>query len=223
MAPYYEYRGGPPSVAAPAGRDLPNSIELRVALSPLRFFPPAVQTAIVNLMADKVLVRYGAIPEVARFGVECAEPIERGAAVVVRTHRGLQVGTLLQPAPGHAAGPNGHGSDFVLVRPAEGADRRAAAELRTDCETQFNEWRRRIEQWNLDLQLIDLEWTLDRAKLILYVLNERGPDCTKLALHAAAAGLGLVEVQPVDENGLVALQTAGGCGSGGCGSGGCHA
>ena len=71
----------------------------------------------------------------------------------------------------------------------------------------------------LDLQLIDLEWTLDRTKLILYVLNERGPDCTKLALQAAAAGLGLVEVQPVDENGLVAVEPSGGCGSGGCG---CH-
>jgi cell fate regulator YaaT (PSP1 superfamily) len=171
-------------------------------------------------MTDGILVRYGAIPEVARFDLECAETAGRGAEVVVRTHRGLQVGTLLQPVDGKGAA--GGGGDFAILRTAGAPDRQAAAELRADCERQFQIWRQRIVQWNLDLELIDLEWTLDRAKLILYVLNERGPDCTKLALHAAAAGLGLVEVQPVDENGLVAQPgTGGGCGSGGGGCG-CH-
>jgi hypothetical protein len=75
----------------------------------------------------------------------------------------------------------------------------------------------------LNLELVDLEWIIDPRKLVLYVLNERGPDCTKLALQAAAAGLGIIEVQPIDAQGLVQLESSGGgCGSGGCGSGGCH-
>ena len=66
----------------------------------------------------------------------------------------------------------------------------------------------------------DMEWTLDRQKLVLYVLGGRGPETTKLALQAAAAGLAVVEVQPVDANGPVPVPAAGGggCGSGGCGS-----
>ena len=48
------------------------------------------------------------------------------------------------------------------------------------------------------MELIDLEWTLDKSKLILYVLNDRGPEATRLGLQAAAAGLGTVEVQPAD-------------------------
>jgi hypothetical protein len=69
------------------------------------------------------------------------------------------------------------------------------------------------------LQLVDLEWLFEPEKLVLYVLNERGPDCTKLALQAAAAGLGIIEVQPVDAQGVVRLESTGGCGTGGCG---CH-
>ena len=66
----------------------------------------------------------------------------------------------------------------------------------------------------------DLEWTLDRQKLVLYVLGGRGPDTTRLALQAAAAGLSVIEVQPVSAEGVVPLPAAGGgCGSGGCG---CH-
>ena len=75
---------------------------------------------------------------------------------------------------------------------------------------------RMLDERNVDVQLVDLEWTLDRGKLILYVLNERGPECTKLAIQAAAAGFGLIEVQPVSKDGLVDLPKGGGCGSGGC-------
>jgi hypothetical protein len=79
-------------------------------------------------------------------------------------------------------------------------------------------WCARISDWRLNLELVDLEWTLDRQKLILYVLCERGPDSTKLALQAAAAGLGVIEVQPVSSTGLVTIpQSSCGSGEGGCG------
>jgi hypothetical protein len=98
---------------------------------------------------------------------------------------------------------------------------------RSDCEAQYSRWQTRIREWNLRLELIDLEWTLDHSKLILYVLNDRGPECTRLALQAAAAGFGVVEVQSVGPDGLVPAESGHGCGSGGCGSGGgsngcCH-
>jgi cell fate regulator YaaT (PSP1 superfamily) len=187
--------------------------------------------------AEIVLVRYGAIPEVARFAVAASEPLERGCPVVVRTHRGIEIGTLLERLQAAATprvngspadGPDHNGSadaahavaegdsDFVVLRPATPADLAQAAELRSECEGQFETWRGRIREWNLNLELIDLEWTLDRGRLVLYVLNDRGPDCTKLALQAAAAGLGTIEVQPVGPDGLMQPEPArGGCRSGG--------
>lgn len=162
------------------------------------------------------LVRYGAVPEVARFSASI-QAFGRGDQVVVSTHRGLQLGTILErlkPAKQAVEVESG----FQIERAATAEDLGTGRQIAHDCEEAFAEWCARILQWNLNLELIDLEWTLDRQKLILYVLCERGPDSTKLALQAAAAGLGIIEVQPVSSTGLVTAPPSGGsCGTGGCG------
>jgi cell fate regulator YaaT (PSP1 superfamily) len=184
-------------------------------------------------MTQTVLVRYGAISEVARFCNASGQTLRRGETVVLQTHRGIECGVLLEDAlPVHEqsiADPDLETSAAVtqILRVSTEDDRRAFASLKSNCEEQFAVWQERIRGWSLQLELIDIERTLDDMKLILYVLNDRGPECTRLALLAAAAGLGIVEVQSVGADGLVAAPTGGGCGSGGCGSGGgsdgcCH-
>ncbi len=167
------------------------------------------------------LIRYGAVPEVARFALFSEIELKRGEQVVVETHRGLQLGTVLEQLK------RSHSVDFSEVefqvdRLATTGDQHAARELIADCDAAFPLWCDRIQQWNLNLELIDLEWTLDRQKLILYVLCERGPDSTKLALQAAAAGLGIIEVQPVSSTGLVQPEPSKSCGTGGGGCGCSH-
>jgi cell fate regulator YaaT (PSP1 superfamily) len=182
-------------------------------------------------MAKVVLVRYGAIPEVSRFQVAGNGDEARGDCVVVRTHRGLQLGVVLNEirdavssrSPGTDSSDAAQPPDAVeelppILRRATEEDRVTDERLRGDARATFDSWQKRIQEWKLDLELIDLEWTIDRQKLILYVLNSRGPDCTRLALQAAAAGLGVVEVQPVTAVGLVTVPSA----SGGCGTCGCH-
>ncbi|MFQ5733466.1 MAG: PSP1 C-terminal domain-containing protein [Planctomycetaceae bacterium] len=165
-----------------------------------------------------VLVRYGVIPETARFDPGEGGPYARGQCVVARTHRGTELGTVLETIPRDGSGDDPADRPCV-VRVALAEDERQFREHQRECVTQFETWQRRIADWELELELIDLEWTLDRAKLVLYVLNDRGADCTKLAIYAAAEGLGTVEVQPVTADGLVRMESpGGGCGSGGCGS-----
>lgn len=165
-----------------------------------------------------VLARYGAIAEVARFRWNLNETPRRGMAVVVKCHRGEMLGTVLEPVrlPQESDGD----AEFEVLRVATAADEVAERDARKACADEFPRWQQRIDEWNLELQLIELERTLGGEKTILYVLCDRGPDSTKLALQAAAAGLGIVEVQPVNSDGLVQLPASGGCGSGGCGSGG---
>ncbi len=169
------------------------------------------------------LVRYGAIAEVARFRWTSAESPRRGETVVIRCHRGEMLGTVLEGViAAHDPGAAGD-VESEIVRVATPDDLQTAERLRQKCTAAFPAWLERIDRWNLELQLIDLEQTLDGVKTILYVLCGRGPDSTKLALYAAAEGLGTVEVQPVDSEGLVQLPSGGsggGCGSGG-GGGGC--
>lgn len=164
-------------------------------------------------MPNTYLIRYGAMAEVARVRSAVAESFGAGEAVVLRTQRGKEIGQVLGPAP--ATDEESDDAPAVL-RGATAADIAAADTRRVESESEFFDWRDRIREWSLDLELIDLERTLDGAKLILYVLNERGPETTKLALRAAAAGFGVIEVQPVGPEGLIRAG-GGGCGSGGCG------
>ncbi len=166
-------------------------------------------------MPVNVLVRYGRIPEVAKVVAE--QRRERGEKVVVRTHRGLELATVLETLKNGPRQDETPESDFIVVREATAEDQFEFTGLATRAGDEFQAWQNRIAEWNLDLQLVDLEWTLDREKLILYVLNERGPECTRLAIQAAAAGLGIVEVQPVAATGLVPKESGGGGGCGDCG------
>ena len=165
------------------------------------------------------LVRYGIVPEVARCRLEegLARP-QRGDRVVVETHRGQQIGEIL----GDVRSETEHPAAFTILRSANGDDLAAACRAAEKAAAEFPEWTSRITEWKIDLQVIDLERTLDGSKLVLYVLNDRGPECTRLAIQAAASGFGIIEVQPVDAEGLVSQPSSGGsCGTGGgCGSGG---
>jgi cell fate regulator YaaT (PSP1 superfamily) len=163
--------------------------------------------------SETFLVRYGAMSEVGRFAsaeIHC----ELGAAVVVRSTRGDELGTVIGREQNQEASPE---DAPKVLRLATAEDQRRLSELRAECEAAFGQWQARIREWRVDVELIDLEQTLDGAKLILYVLNDRGPETTKLALHAAAAGHGVIEVQPVGAEGLIHVAAGGGCGS--CGHG----
>ncbi len=203
----------------------------------------------LNVMQSVLLVRYGAVAEVGRFASALVGPEPRGRQVVVRTPHGLQLGAVLQQvsAPGvtsmvqaarqisgdHAAPvedvefnhdepATGEETLPEIVRLATDDDAAHAKTLQVGAQQEFTTWAERICEWKLKLELIDLERTLDGDKMILYVLGDRGPDCTRLALHAAAAGLTGVVVQPVNADGLVGPQpSGGGCGSG-AGGCGCH-
>jgi cell fate regulator YaaT (PSP1 superfamily) len=170
-------------------------------------------------LSRNVLVRYGTISEVARCANASGTALPRGARVVVQTHRGVELGTLLEDAPVPAT-VDPESAEFPILRSSSQEDEQNARSLQAECSQRFRVWNDRIAGWKLQLELVDLEWTLDKSKLILYVLNDRGAECTKLALQAAAAGFEAVEVQPVGAQGLVPLERGGGgCGSGGCGSG----
>ena len=160
-----------------------------------------------------VLVRYGAIPEVARFHWTPAATPQRGQTVVVSSHRGQMLGTVLEQVKQLTEDD----IETEVLRVATNDDLKQNKELKAACAQEYSDWLERISRWNLELQLLDLEKTLDGAKKILYVLCDRGPDSTKLALQAAAEGLGIIEVQPVDTEGLVDIHGGGGCGSGDCG------
>lgn len=179
--------------------------------------------------ARQLLVRYGAVPEVVRCavllavsGTELSVPA-RGDELLIETPRGLFPATVLeQLAPRHAREAEGEDAlSFTMVRPLTPADRITLTELTRSAREEFRRWSDRIRDWKLDLELLDSEWSFDRSRLVLFVLGGRGAETTRLALNAVGIGIEYLEVQPVDGNGPVPVQAAGGsCGTGGgCGCG----
>ena len=104
------------------------------------------------MMSTTVLVRYGAIPEVAEFAHSLAEVPLRNVSVVVETHRGLELGTVLDVVRSRAkaATPvNGSSNDgssdderphSSVVRVASAEDRALHDELRREAQAVFSHW-----------------------------------------------------------------------------------
>jgi len=159
-----------------------------------------------------VIARYGKVPQVARFGGHGERP-DRDAIVRVTTDRGEELAHVLGTT--NAAGADLDAMTGQVLHIATEEDQRLFDLLALESETDFSLWEDRIRGWKMQLQLIDIERTLDR-RLILYVLNERGPETTRLALLAAAGGHGIIHVQPVTSDGIPPEKAKGGCGDCGC-------
>ena len=162
------------------------------------------------------LVRYGRIPEVARFGLPEGMTVQRGDRVVIESPRGPLIGEVLEqlhrsPEP-DAEQPDTTGP---VERLAVEADVDTHRDNDSKASAAFREWAERIQDWGVDVELIDVEFTLDN-RTTLYVLNGRDAEPTKLALRAVTEHLGLIDVQPVTGDGVVPPQ-GGGCGT--CGGG----
>lgn len=180
--------------------------------------PAAIHVQSSSQDADvPVLVRYGNIPQVARYHMpaEVHHLVTRGLEVVVRTDRGLEIGHVLEVLPLSLVDENESSTSVERISTNDDSETNHKRQQQSDED--FEVWQQRMQDWNLQLELIDLERTLDDEKVILYVLNDQDAETTRLALLAAAAGLGIIHVQPVSADGIVD-GSDGGCGSGcGCG------
>ena len=188
--------------------------------------PEDSESAVETVPPDHVvLVRYGVVPQVARFGLsseirqQLASLQRHGLNIVVDSDRGLEVAQLLEIVTTDIHSDKPVTGDVVRVATADDVHQHSANRRRAELE--FFDWQQRADRWQLQLQIIDAEWTLDEKQIVLYVLNDQNAETTRLALLAAAAGLGVIHVQPVSVEGVVRETSGGGCGSGGCGSGGC--
>ena len=164
------------------------------------------------------LLRVGVCGETVR-SLGADQPLfKRGDNVVLQTDRGEMIAEVMQQLPKRINSTEEPATQqSQILRPVSEHDLQQQQELKQRAEQDFLLWTQRIQEWRIEVELIDLEWTLDGEKLILYVLNSRGPECTKLAIQAAAEGLGVIDVVPVSATGIEAPVKSGcGCGSGGC-------
>lgn len=180
-------------------------------------------------MAASLLVRYGAISEVAKFSHALPVPPARSTPVVVRTRRGVELGVILDDLshpPRSSLSPSAQldssDQEVTLLRIATTDDLQRGLQIAEQARAEFFQWQEHIRRWGINLELIDLERMLEGDKIVLHVLTGRNAEPTKLNIHAAVENLGPIEIQAVSADGLVIpAKSEKSCGSGGGGCG-CH-
>lgn len=169
-------------------------------------------------MSPAFLVRYGLMHAIGRFPAEPAlAGLRRGDAVVLRSIRGTELGTVLEaaepgPAPADPDPPR-------VLRTATAADRLAAERSARLRPARFERCRGLFEGGRWPLVLIDVEPLLDPDRTVLYYL---GPPCLddeglRRAVHDSGLDLLLEPVGPPAEP-----DPPSGCGSCGSGGSGCR-
>jgi cell fate regulator YaaT (PSP1 superfamily) len=178
------------------------------------------------------LVTYGAAGEFSRFRPAGDRAYARGDRVVIRTSRGLELGTVLCRATAHHAAFLSRTPQGELLRPASQVDLAAASDVEHKSAALIATARRLAREMGLAIEILDAEITLDGGQASIFHLRAGDCDCRPLAAALSRE----TDVQIVMENMAEPASTgcgrpdcgkgAGGCsscGTGGCSSGSCSA
>jgi hypothetical protein len=173
------------------------------------------------------LVYHGCAGHLGRFRAAVPREFGRGAAVVVRSRRGVELGEVLRPSS--AAGlvlPDPLVGE--LLRAASDDDLAAASRHRELGQKVFDDGTRLADARGLPLAVVDVEVFLDGRQALLHGVRlgpfEEGPWLEEVGeRHGLIVRLYDLAAEPTaaeDEHGCGSCGD-GGCGEGGCGEGGC--
>lgn len=115
------------------------------------------------------LVRVGALAEIGRFRATDARRYGRGTRVVLETHRGLEVGTVLTAIDSPEAST---ADDGTLIRAMTVEDELLRARLESRRQEAFAACQAKIAELGLAVTLLDVEHLFDGQSLVFYFLEE---------------------------------------------------
>lgn len=131
------------------------------------------------------IVRHGAMHLHGVFTPVADLAVQRGAAVVVQTERGTEMGTALCPATAAAVEQIPDPTEGQLLRLATPADQAKVQEHQARRHQDYDDAARLILQHHLPMQLVDVEWLLGEERVIFYFLAEQRVDFRELVKSMA--------------------------------------
>jgi len=124
-------------------------------------------------MEARFVVRYGATRFIGEFNSKGRDGYPRGAQVIVRSDRGVEVGEVLCAASERTREylgnpePKGH-----ILREATEQDRQKIDDLRLKEREEFRGCQELIAQQKLQMQLVDAEHLFGGERLLFFYLSE---------------------------------------------------
>ena len=187
------------------------------------------------------LIRYGVARSVAPFAADLdtpdeslgEEPLARGRTVVVRTHRGTELGEILGEAPASFDRDDPTARVAPLLRVASDADILRAELVAGQRSAHFDACQAVFREGIWPLELIDAEPLIDEGRTVLHYLGPHRLDASGLvAIFRDRCGLDIVlepagldldeaDLMTDPEEAVEAATADHGCGSCGSKTGGC--
>ena len=130
-------------------------------------------------MPDYV-VRYGVMRFLGVFSPVGGRAYRRGASVVARTDRGLEMGEVLCEATAEALGRLKDPGAGQVLRETTPEDRHELTRLQQQARGEFDVCRQHVERLGLKMQLVDVEHLFGGERVVIYYLAESRVDFREL-------------------------------------------
>ena len=147
-------------------------------------------------MADYI-VRYGAMRLLGVFTASGGHDYGRGAPVITRTNRGLEVGEVLREAEEDAVATLADPCEGQIVREMTAEDKIEAQRIRQMAGDEIVTCKKYIRDLGLQMDLIDVEHIYGGERIIVYYLAEQRVDFRELVRQLAAEFQTRVEMRQI--------------------------
>ena len=144
----------------------------------------------------RYVVRYGLMRHIGLMGSRNGE-YRRGAEVVIRSNRGLEIGQVLCVANGHIIDQAKEAPGGQIVRAVTDDDARQIAQLESAGTDRLATCQRHIDALGLEMKLIDTEPLFGGERLIVYYLAEERVDFRQLVKRLAAEFRTRIEMKQI--------------------------
>lgn len=145
----------------------------------------------------KYLVRYGVMRHLAVLSARGGLTLARGAKVIARTSRGLEVGEVLCEAGQDKSDEPKAASEGQILREMTPEDANEAAHLQASAKNEFDLCRQHVEQLGVQMQLVDVEHLFGGERIIVYYLAEGRIDFRELVKRLAGEFQTRIEMRQI--------------------------
>lgn len=170
----------------------------------------------LKAMSRSHFVRVGVLGHVGRFTAVDAVRYPRGARVIVRTGRGLELGEVLSLCQDSLERGSGDGA---ILRGMTVEDQLLEARLEKNRDRAFLACQQRLKELGIDATLLDVEHLFDGRKLYFYFLGEVTPVIEAVTQELAEAYDGAAHFRQFADT--LTTGCGPGCGTEDAQSGGC--
>jgi cell fate regulator YaaT (PSP1 superfamily) len=145
----------------------------------------------------KYVVRSGVMRALGVFSSSRDDTYPRGAEVVARTDRGLEIGEVLCEATEAAVGQLHDAANGQILRIVASEDARERSRLLDQARQEFQTCLRLVDEEKLGMRLVDVEHLFGGERVVIYYLAENRVDFRELVRKLASEFQTRVEMKQI--------------------------